>query len=58
MALIKEKYQQSIWFHLLLMLLLAVVFYIIFFASLGRITGHGEQLKMPVLLDKPFGEAV
>lgn len=58
MALIKEKYQQSIWFHLLLMLLLAVVFYVIFFASLGRITGHGEQLKMPVLLDKPFGEAV
>lgn len=58
MALIKEKYKQSIWFHLLLMLLLAVVFYIIFFSSLGRITGHGEQMKMPVLVDKTFGDAV
>lgn len=58
MALIKEKYKQSIWFHLLLMLLLAVVFYIIFFSSLGRITGHGEQIKMPVVIDKTFGEAV
>lgn len=58
MALIKEKYRQSIWFHLLLMLLVAIVVYIIFFSSLGRITGHGEQMKMPVLIDKTFGEAV
>lgn len=58
MALIKEKYKQSIWFHLLLMLLLAVVFYTIFFSSLGRITAHGEQMKMPALVDKTFGQAV
>ena len=58
MTLIKEKYKQSIWFHLLLMLLLAVVFYILFFSSEGRISGHGEQLKKTVLSNKTFGEAV
>lgn len=58
MALIKEKYKQSIWFHLLLMLLVAIVFYVIFFSSLGSITGHGEQIKMPVLVNKTFGDAV
>lgn len=58
MALISDKRKESIWFHLLVMLLLAMVFYIIFFTSLGRITGHGKELKMPVLINMNFNDAL
>lgn len=53
-----KKYLNSIWFHLLLMLVVAVIIYLVFFNSLDSITNHGQQLKMPVLIDKPFDEAV
>lgn len=58
MALISDKRKDSIWFHLLAMLLLAIVFYVVFFTSLGRITGHGKELKMPVLINKNFSDAI
>lgn len=58
MALFKGKYRNSIWFHLLLMLAASVVLYILFFTSLSKITAHGEEQKMPVLIDKTFEEAI
>jgi len=58
MALIKEKYRVSLRYHLLAMVVLALVFYVVFFASLGRITGHGKELKMPVLLNKNVNDAL
>jgi len=58
MALIKEKYRKSVWFHLLLMLLIAVVFYIVFFNALSRITAHGQEQKIPVLVNRHMDEAI
>lgn len=58
MALIKEKYRNSIWYNLLAMIIIAIVFYMLFFAALGRITGHGEEVKMPVLVDRNVRDAV
>lgn len=58
MALFKGKYRNSIWFHLLLMLAAAVVLYILFFTGLSKITAHGDEQKMPVLIDKTFEEAI
>lgn len=58
MALIKEKYRNSIWYNLLAMLIIAIIFYMLFFAALGRITGHGEEVKMPVLVDRNVTDAV
>ena len=58
MALINPKYRNSIWVNILIMLAIAVIAYIVLFSSLGKITNHGEQMKIPVLVDKPFEEAV
>lgn len=58
MELVKSKYKNSIWFHLLLMLIVAAVFYIIFFSSLSSITSHGQELKIPVLIDKNYKDAI
>lgn len=53
-----RKYTNSIWVHLVLMLILAIVIYLVFFNSLSQITNHGEQMKMPVVLDKHISEAI
>lgn len=58
MALISEKNRSSIWFNLLLMLLVGVVFYIVFFTALGSITSHGNEIKMPVLVNKNINEVL
>lgn len=58
MALLKGKYKDSILYNLLAMLLIAVVFYIVFFTALGGLTGHGQELKMPVLVDKNVNDAI
>lgn len=53
-----KKYKNSILVHILLMLIIAVVIYLVFFNSLHRITNHGEQMKMPNVLNKPIGSAI
>lgn len=58
MALISEKNRSSIWYNLLLMLLVGVAFYIVFFAALGRITSHGNEIKMPMLVNKNINEVL
>lgn len=58
MALLNPKYRNSVLVNILLMLAIAIVIYIALFSSLSRITNHGEQMKVPVLVDKPFEEAV
>lgn len=58
MAFINSKYGSSIWFHLLLMVIVSVVLYVILFNSIDKITGHGKQMKIPVIIDKSFSEAV
>ncbi len=52
MALTIQKLRKSIIFHLLLMVLIAVVIYLIFFFSLEKITNHGKQYEVPVLIGK------
>ena len=58
MALIKEKYKNSVLVHLALMLIIALVLYMILFSSLNKITNHGEEVKVPVLLGKTQDEAI
>lgn len=58
MALISKEIRSTLWFNLLVMIILALAIYIIFFSSLGYITNHGEEVKMPDLYDKPMEQAV
>lgn len=58
MALINEKYRKSVRYNLLGIFVVGILFYIIFFSMLGMLTGHGKELKMPVLLNKNLDEAV
>lgn len=58
MALTKEKLKTSIIFNIFLMLLLAVLIYVIFFFSLDRMTSHGSQYNVPVMLGKKTEQAV
>jgi beta-lactam-binding protein with PASTA domain len=44
---ISEERRKSFRFNLLIVLLLCVVCYILFFASLGFITRHGQEIKVP-----------
>jgi beta-lactam-binding protein with PASTA domain len=52
-----EKIRQSFWFNLLLVLGLATVLYIIFFISLGWITRHGKEVKVPNVTKKAVNQA-
>lgn len=52
MALINEKLRKSVWFHLLVVIGLCVAIYILFFASLGWITNHGEEYIVPNTLGR------
>lgn len=55
MAGLKNK---SIFFHLLLLVALCVVLYFTFFASLGILTNHNEEVKIPNLLGKDLKSAI
>lgn len=57
MALVNERYRGKIWFNLLLMLVILVVLYIIIFSALRVVTGHGNEVKMPVLVNMNVGNA-
>lgn len=58
MAFSIRKIFSSIWVHLLLMGVLSVVIYMIFFSSLKGVTNHGEEVKVPELLNRPVQEAL
>ncbi len=50
--------KNSILFNLLLMAALCVVLYFVFFASLGVLTNHNEEVKIPNLLGKDINTAL
>ena len=58
MALFSEKYRNSILYNILGIIVVALLFYVLFFASLGTITSHGDEVKMPVLLNKNINDAI
>jgi beta-lactam-binding protein with PASTA domain len=50
---VKQKgFKNSFLLNLLAILAVSVVLYFIFFALLGQITGHGEELKVPNIVGK------
>ncbi len=53
----KEGIARSFWVNLLLVIILCVGFYMLFFASLGWITNHGEETKVPDLTGKKVRDA-
>lgn len=58
MALINPKYRNSFILNILLMIVIAVIVYVVLFRSLNNVTNHGEQIKIPTVVDKSFGDAV
>lgn len=52
-----EKLKNSFLFNLLLVVLLCIGFYYLFFASLGLITGHSGQTKVPNVTGKQLKTA-
>ncbi len=54
----KRKFTKTIGFNILVMLGVCVVLYFMFFASLGLITHHGEQVKVPNVTGKDVKSAV
>ena len=55
---IKEEIRQSFWFNLVVVLLLSILLYILFFISLGFITAHGKELKIPNVTNKDMKTAI
>ena len=53
-----EDIKKSFWFNLLVVLVLCTVLYIIFFISLGWITRHGSEVKIPNVTKKSIKTAV
>lgn len=53
-----NKLFKSFWFNLLVIIGLCFVLYFAFFASLSRITQHGEELTIPVLKGKNYQVAL
>ena len=45
--MINEEIKQKFWFNLLVVVALATCLYILFFISLGFITRHGKEMKVP-----------
>jgi beta-lactam-binding protein with PASTA domain len=45
----REPITRQLWFHLVLVLLVCTLCYIIFFSSLGYITRHGDEARVPPL---------
>lgn len=52
-----EKLKNSFLFHLTIIFLLCVGLYFFFFASLGMITHHSSEIKVPKLVGKPLAKA-
>ena len=57
-APVKRKFTQSLRFHILLVIGVCVVLYFLFFAALGLLTHHGEQVKVPNVTGKDVNAAV
>ncbi|OSZ78585.1 hypothetical protein CAP35_10140 [Chitinophagaceae bacterium IBVUCB1] len=55
---ITETTRRSFRFNLLIVLLLCALLYIIFFVSLGLITRHGAEAKVPQVIDRDVRMAV
>ncbi|MBL7717841.1 MAG: PASTA domain-containing protein [Flavipsychrobacter sp.] len=49
--------KKTFWFNLLLVFAVAVVLYILFFISLGFITRHGKEVKVPNVTKRTLAEA-
>ena len=43
----KRDLRGSIWFNLFVIIVLAAILYVLFFTSLGVITRHGDEVKVP-----------
>ena len=54
----KEEVKKSFWFNLLMVALTFSAIYIIFFFTLGFLTHHGEEVKIPNLRGKQMDAAV
>jgi beta-lactam-binding protein with PASTA domain len=54
----KEETRRSFWFNLLVVLGLCIVLYILFFASIGIITRHGNETIVPNVAGKTLANAV
>lgn len=50
--MINEEVKKTFWFNLLVVLGLAIGLYILFFISLGFITRHGKEVKIPNVTKK------
>lgn len=50
--------KNSILFNVLMIILVCVVLYFIFFATLGLITGHGKDIKVPNVAGKSLKEGL
>lgn len=58
MAFKLQEAKKSVWFHVIIIIALFFVVYFLFFASLGWITDHGEQVKVPDVINKDVRAAV
>src|SRR5690554_6088425 len=54
----KAKPKYSFFKHLAIIIGCCVLIYWLFFASLGLITGHGNELSVPDLENKPLAQVV
>ena len=53
-----ELKKRSFLFHLGILALVCGLLYILFFFSLGMLTNHGEEMKVPNMLGKDLGSAM
>ncbi len=56
--IIKEEIRQSFWFNLVVVLVIGIILYILFFISLGWITAHGKEVKIPNVTNKDMKTAM
>lgn len=55
---IREEIRRSFWFNLAVVLVISTILYIFFFISLGWITAHGKELKIPNVTNKDMKSAI
>jgi beta-lactam-binding protein with PASTA domain len=53
-----EKYKNSFWVHLGIVLALCLLLYVLFFASLKCVTKHGKEIQIPGVTNKDVATAV
>lgn len=53
-----KPFRQTFLANLLIIIGICVVLYFIFFASLGWITGHGDEKRVPALVGKPLAAVI